>query len=832
MSNTFLFLKPSRAAINITCSYLGISILWIYFSDQAILFLFKNAETLNRVQTYKGWFFVTVTALVMFFLLENEIRRHTQTEKALQEGEDRYRSLIDLAVDGILLGSHEGIITEANQYMCTMVDSTRENLIGKHISSLPFSKESLQKSPFRFDLLQRGETVRSERTLIRPDGSEIAFEMRTKMMPDGTYQSIYRDSTERQKIEKALRESEEKFALAFEASPDAVNINRLEDGLYVDINKGFTGLTGYTREDVLGKTSLEIDIWHDHADRQQLTDILKKQGYCENLEAIFRRKDGSLATALMSARIIELHNAPHIISITRDITQRKQDEANLERLKVAIEHASEIIIITDAEGNIQYANPAFEKVTGYTLEDVFRRNPRILKSGLHDDSFYSELWATIANGRIWTGRLVNKKSDGTLYTEEATISPVFNSQKKIVNFVAIKRDITEHLKLEAQYLQAQKMESVGRLTGGVAHDFNNILAVILGYTEMALTLTKSSEKLHSYLEKIYDAAQRSTDIVRQLLAFSRKQTIAPKVLDLNETVTGMLKMLRRLIGEDIDLAWMPAPDLAPIKMDPVQIDQILANLCVNARDAIKGAGKVTIATERVRLDEDSCTQYADFIPGDYVMLSVSDNGCGMEKSIAEQIFEPFFTTKGQLGTGLGLATVYGIIKQNNSFIDVSSEPGNGTTIRIYLPIHTDSPLWREEKESEKPSLNRGETILIVEDDPDILELGFYMLESLGYQVLATDSPKEALRLAEEHTSEIDLLITDVVMPGMNGKELALRLLSLRPELKLLYMSGYTADVIAHHGVLDEGVHFLQKPFTSKQLSTKIKKVLDENIADA
>ena len=214
------------------------------------------------------------------------------------------------------------------------------------------------------------------------------------------------------------------------------------------------------------------------------------------------------------------------------------------------------------------------------------------------------------------------------------------------------------------------------------------------------------------------------------------------------------------------------------------------------------------------------------------MLSVSDNGCGMEKSIAEQIFEPFFTTKGQLGTGLGLATVYGIIKQNNSFIDVSSEPGNGTTIRIYLPIHTDSPLWREEKESEKPSLNRGETILIVEDDPDILELGFYMLESLGYQVLATDSPKEALRLAEEHTSEIDLLITDVVMPGMNGKELALRLLSLRPELKLLYMSGYTADVIAHHGVLDEGVHFLQKPFTSKQLSTKIKKVLDENIADA
>ncbi len=745
----------------------------------------------------------------------------------MQEGENRYRALSDLAVDGILLGSHEGVITEANQYMCTMFGTTREDLIGKHISALPFSQESLQKSPFRFDLLQRGEIVRSERTLIRQDGSAISFEMRTKMMPDGTYQSLYRDNTERQTAERALRESEEKFALAFEASPDAVNINRLEDGLYVDINKGFTGLTGYTRADVHGRTSLEIDIWQDPADRQRLIDILNKQGYCENLEATFRRKDGSLATALMSARTISLHNVPHIISITRDITQRKKDEADLERLKVAIEHAGEVIVITDVQGNIQYANPAFEKATGYTCVEAFQQNPRILKSGMHDEAFYNELWATISSGRAWAGRLVNKNKAGTLYTEEATISPVFDSLGNIINYVAIKRDITAQLSLEAQYLQAQKMESIGRLTGGVAHDFNNILAVILGYTEMALAQTDASHNLHAYLEKIYDAANRSADIVRQLLAFSRKQTIAPKMLDLNETVEGMLQMLRRLIGEDIDLTWLPAPGLLSIKMDPVQIDQILANLCVNARDAIVGTGKITIATERVRIDEDYCANNAGFIPGEYVVLSVSDNGCGMEEKTVNQIFEPFFTTKGLLGTGLGLATVYGIIKQNNSCIEVATEPGQGSAFKIYLPLCEDGAIEKEEKNAEPPEMSRGETILLVEDDQDILEMTLSLLETLGYRVLSTDSPSEALRLAEEHTGEIDLLITDVVMPGMNGKELSHCLLSLYPELKRIYISGYTADVIAHHGVLDEGAHFLQKPFSVRDLSVKIQEVLDK-----
>jgi two-component system, cell cycle sensor histidine kinase and response regulator CckA len=755
-----------------------------------------------------------------------DITASKQTQRAVRESEERYRGLIELAVDGILLGTSAGIITEGNSSMCDMLGMKHDDFIGKHISELPFTEASMAAAPFRFDLLQQGEIVISERALRRPNGTEISFEVRTKMMPDGSYQSIYRDITERKRTEQALRESEEKFALAFTASPDAVNINRLEDGMFIEINKGFTDLTGFTREDVVGKTSLELNIWHNPADRQRMSMELKTKGYCENLEAVFARKDGSLRIGLLSARLLFLDNIPHLISITRDITPRKQAEADMERLKVAIEHAGEVIVITDIQGNIQYTNPAFARVTGYSIEEAYRQNPRLLKSGEHDERFYEELWQTILNGQTWSGRVVNKKKDGTLYTEEATISPVFDDQGTIVNFVAIKRDITAQLKLEAQYLQAQKMESVGRLTGGVAHDFNNILAVIIGYAEMALDKTEPGQKVHADLERIHEAALRSADIIRQLLAFSRKQTIAPRILDLNQMVAGMLNMLRRLIGEDINLIWLPQPDLPAVKMDPVQIDQILANLCVNSRDAIDGAGKITIRTERALVNETFCAANAGMVPGEYIILSVADNGCGMNKEMLDKIYEPFFTTKGQLGTGLGLATVYGIVKQNDGCITVVSEPGKGTTFSIYLPVPVHGVVQHRVDDKEPPPPGNGESILLVEDDPGILRLGRSMLEKLGYRTLTASSGEEAMRIAAEHTGRIDLLLTDVIMPGMNGKELASWLTALHPGLRVLYMSGYTADVIAQHGVLDEGIDFLQKPFYLKGLADKIRMVLE------
>lgn len=388
-------------------------------------------------------------------------------------------------------------------------------------------------------------------------------------------------------------------------------------------------------------------------------------------------------------------------------------------------------------------------------------------------------------------------------------------------------DITEKKQLESQLQQAQKMESIGRLAGGVAHDFNNLLTVILGHSELVLMKMDPSSPLTGDLTEIRNAAERSADLTRQLLAFARKQTIAPKVLDLNETVAGMLKMLQRLMGENIQLAWLPANDLWQLKVDPSQIDQILANLCVNARDAIDDVGKITIETGKCSFDNEYCANNPGFNPGEYVLLAVSDNGCGMDRETTTHIFEPFFTTKGVgEGTGLGLATVYGIVKQNNGFINVYSEPGHGTTFRIYLPRHESKDEQTRTKKAVKP-LSRGqETILLVEDEPSILELTTMLLEMQGYCVLAASTPNEAINLAKEHADEIHLLMTDVVMPEMNGRDLVNNLMFFCPKVKCLFMSGYTADFIAHHGVLDEDVYFIPKPFSLSDLAAKVREVLD------
>jgi signal transduction histidine kinase/ActR/RegA family two-component response regulator len=390
----------------------------------------------------------------------------------------------------------------------------------------------------------------------------------------------------------------------------------------------------------------------------------------------------------------------------------------------------------------------------------------------------------------------------------------------------------EQARLGAQLQQAQKMESVGRLAGGVAHDFNNMLGVILGHAELALGQLSPDEPLHADLQEIRKAAIRSADLTRQLLAFARKQTVAPRVLDLNETVSGMLSMLHRLIGEDLDLQWQPKAGLWPIKMDPSQIDQILANLCVNSRDAIVGVGRIAIETGHATFTEDACASQADVVPGDYVLLAVSDNGRGIDKDTLSHLFEPFFTTKAiGKGTGLGLATVYGIVKQNNGFVNVHSEPDQGTTFRIYLPRHAGRDGEGRTEGAGAPAPRGQETILLVEDEPGVLTLTTTMLRRQGYAVIPAATPGEAIGLAKAHIGRIHLLVTDVVMPEMNGRDLAGNLRSIYPTLRRLFMSGYTADVIAHHGVLDAGVHFIQKPFSIERLAAKVREALDREASE-
>ncbi|MCL2789246.1 MAG: PAS domain S-box protein [Desulfobulbus sp.] len=382
---------------------------------------------------------------------------------------------------------------------------------------------------------------------------------------------------------------------------------------------------------------------------------------------------------------------------------------------------------------------------------------------------------------------------------------------------------------EARLIQVRKMESIGRLAGGVAHDFSNMLVVILGHCELALNGLDASHPLYASLQSVRQAAERSANLTRQLLAFARKQPISPKVLDLNETVAGTLSMLQRLVNEGIDLTWMPGRNVGQVCIDPSQLDQILVNLVANARDAIGDTGKVTIETAALILGEQYCAEHVDMVPGDYLLLAVSDNGCGMDAEKLSLLFEPFFTTKKMgKGTGLGLATVYGIVKQNNGFINVYSEPGQGSTFKVYLPRNV-SPADRASAAGAMPAPSGSETVLLVEDEAMILEVATSMLCRLGYTILVASGPDEAIRLAQGHAGAIHLLLTDVVMPEMNGRMLAENLLASNPKLKCLFMSGYTANVIVHHGVLDEGVHFLQKPFTLEALAVKIREVLDEAV---
>jgi PAS domain S-box-containing protein len=511
----------------------------------------------------------------------------------------------------------------------------------------------------------------------------------------------------------------------------------------------------------------------------------------------------------------------------RDITDRKTDEQALRQFKRIFDTANFGAMVVDLSGRLTYVNDCFAAVHGYGADELLGQSLKCLHNAEQMQQVDRLLKQLNADGSFNAQEVGHCRRDGTAFPMLMTGTLIRNTTGAPHCFAVTAIDLVERKALETQLQQAQKMESVGRLAGGVAHDFNNMLGVILGHMEMALEQVGPTQPLFADLLEVRKAAQRAADLTRQLLAFARKQTIAPKVLDLNETVEGMLKMLRRVIGEDIDLAWLPGRHLWPVEVDPSQIDQILANLCVNARDAIAGVGKITMETANAAFDAAYCAEHPGFAPGEFTMLAVSDDGSGMDQETLGQIFEPFFTTKGVgQGTGLGLAMVYGVVEQNHGFIKVYSAPGEGTAFRIYLPRHVGeaAPTGQEGPEE---SVSRGnETVLLVEDEPAMLKLGALMLKRLGYEVLGAGLPGAAIELAEAYNGAIHLVITDVVMPGMNGRDLARRLQSVHPGITCLFMSGYTADVIARHGVLDQGVHFIQKPFSAKDLAAKVREAIE------
>jgi PAS domain S-box-containing protein len=627
-----------------------------------------------------------------------------------------------------------------------------------------------------------------------------------------------------------LLKSEKFLDNVVEHIPDMIFVKDAQTLRFVRFNKAGEQLVGYPREELIGKTDYDFfpkeeadyftakDRWA--LDTRELVDIPE--------ESIRNRHHEERLLHTKKIPILDETGAPqYLLGISEDITDRKQAEASIRKLSQVIEQSPVSIVITDVEGRIEFVNAKFTQITGYTFAEALGQTPRILKSGETPAKEYSRLWKTIRSGGVWQGEFRNRKKNGELFWEHATIAPVRNADNVITHYVAVKEDITERKELEAKLRQSQKMEAVGQLAGGVAHDFNNMLGVIIGHAELAMNKAAPDDSLRKHLEKILEAGHRSSEITRQLLAFARKQTVMPQILELNNTVEGMLKLLRRVIGEDIDIAWLPKANLWRVKMDPSQIDQILVNLCVNARDAIAGVGKVTIETQNAVFDDAHCAEQKGFAPGEYVMLAVSDNGSGMDKRTLDKIFEPFFTTKGiGKGTGLGLATVYGIVKQNAGFINAYSEPGRGSSFKIYLPRHAAKTEHISAESPVAPAFRGHETILLVEDESIVLDMAKLMLENLGYAVLTSSTPREAIRIASENSDEINLLITDVVMPEMNGRDLAKNLTSLYPELKCLFMSGYTGNVIAHQSLLEEGVDFIQKPFSIQQLSAKVREALD------
>jgi two-component system cell cycle sensor histidine kinase/response regulator CckA len=508
--------------------------------------------------------------------------------------------------------------------------------------------------------------------------------------------------------------------------------------------------------------------------------------------------------------------------------QLQKAEDMLRKLGQAVEQSADMVIITNNLGNIEYVNPAFEAITGYSRNDVLGLTPRVLKSGQHQSEFYKEMWETILAGHVFRGVMINHKKNGETFVVEKTITPLRDAEGRISHFISNDRDISERRRLESQLQMAHKMDAIGRLAGGVAHDFNNLLMVITAYAELMQDSLAPEHPLRRNVQEIMQASRRAADLTRQLLAFGRKQMQTLQLLDLNQVLKEISKMLPRLIGEDIQLNIVLGKNLGCVRADPMQIEQIVMNLAANARDAMPEGGKLTIETTGIGLDE-SYVQKHSIVPiGDYVMLAVTDTGLGIAPEHLSHIFEPFYTTKAEgKGTGLGLATVYGIVKQNGGFIWVYSEPGLGTTFKIYLPQvkkHAKAAKLNMQAEQETP---RGaETILLVEDESAVRQSEAQFLRVNGYTVLEAKDGKDALLVAKNHAGNIDLMITDVVMPNLGGAKLAAQLTSIRPGLKVLFVSGYAESTVLRHGAIDVTNSFLQKPFGLKSLATKIRLVLE------
>ncbi len=799
----------------------------------------------DSVKEEKDWPMDLITLLkIVGEMIANAIVRKRE-EEALRASEERYKTILENIEDGYFEVNLAGDLTFFNDSLCRILGYSRDEMMG--MGNRKYTDEENRKKLYEaFNKVYRtgNPTKAFAWEIFRKDGTKRIGEVSISLIKDSGgipigFRGIARDVTERVKIEEALAQSEERYRTLVEESFDGIWIQKGFRIIFA--NRRLHEMLGYEEGELEG-----LDHWLVyHPDYQVLTRErakarLRGEAVPSTYEVKFLRKDGTSFWGEIRAKIVNLSGEAGIQIWARDISERKQAEETIQAEKERFQSLSESapfgMAIIGQDGTFQYINPKFKELFGYGLADI-QNGKTWFKKAYPDPAYRHQVIAT------WLEDLRSLKTG-------ERVPRIFKARckdgsEKIINFISVQLESGENLltceditdlknaeealrQTEEQLRHSQKMEAIGKLAGGIAHDFNNLLTVIKGYAELSCLGLNPDHPLRENLEEIRKASERASNLTRQLLAFGRRQILDFKVINLNALLKDLNKMLHRILGEDIELAYHLAQPVGKVRTDPGQIEQVILNLAVNARDAMPSGGKLTIETSNVYLSEAYARTHLEVTPGHYVMLSVSDNGPGMTPEVRERIFEPFFTTKEKgKGTGLGLSTVYGIVKQSGGHINVYSEPGTGTTFKIYLPRVEEEEDHLQRKTVDIPLPMGNETILLAEDEQSVRELGARILRDRGYQVYEARNGQEALAIVERYPEvTFHLLLTDVVMPGMSGKELADRLMLSIPHLKALFISGYTDNAIVHHGVLMEGIDFLQKPFTYEGLARKVREVLD------
>ncbi len=827
--------KPVRISLSTALIYWVISVVWILLSDRILAMLVNNVRLISEIQTYKGWAFVTVTAVLLYILLKKELRHWESeskdrqlAEEALIASEENYRSLFENSIDAILLTSPDGEILSANTAACRVFGWTEEELKSMGRAGVADPEDLRHKAAL--EERRRTGKFRGELTLVRKDGTRFPAELSSSVLKDRSGNErtsmVIRDITERKHAEELLMEKEEYLRALVENASDAIAVLTKDlENVYRSPSR--KRLLGYENDELVGP----FDTVHpdDRVPAQSaLKELIRTPGSRATVDLRLRHKDGSWRNIEATAvNLLDNNSVRGIVINYRDITSRKRAEEEMRLWVAAIQSAANAVVITDREANIQFVNAAFTTLTGYGVDEVIGRNPRILKSGRQPESFYKQLWGTISAGIPWHGQLVNSRKDGSLYDEEMTITPVKDDGLNVTHYIAIKEDVSERKRLQEQLIQSQKMESIGILAAGIAHDFNNVLGIILGNSSLIERTRGADERIIKSAHAITQAADRGASLVRQMLTFARKSEVSFSLVFLNDCVRELQKLFYETFPRTMTLVCQLDDNLPLVTADSTQIHQVLLNLSVNARDAMRGSGVLVISTDTAS-GEEVRSKFNGAAAETYVRLSVSDNGEGMDEETRLHVFEPFFTTKGPgKGTGLGLSVVFGIVENHGGFIDVASEPERGTTFTIYIPTgDTKDGEGHAKTETVSETAAGDETVLVVEDEEMLKELAISILSSSGYKVVTADDGEQAVEIYERQWKGIDIVFSDYGLPKLSGLEVMKRMKTINPDVRFVAATGFLVPEEREELLEAGAMAIILKPYKQAEVLDGIRRVLD------